>query len=431
MNQDEADQQPDDLPPDEGDSPADSDENLIQLLGSEPQTPPPPRPFFRRDFGLRRATTVFTIQNLDHRRMTFHVSGAQSYQGHIVEGWRIDFGSLNVQMNDLGRFIATYHAQDDATGREAWRHTAEEIGMHLYSGLMNTDSLLAQQLDFALRRAFPAESLALVFEGPRDYLSVPYELLHDGRTPLALRHPLCRKIAGITPRQSEPFHALIAQLKANHAPLKVLLISSGTRSVAADQEIEILETSIQDTARRADLDTTIEVVWGRSAHIDEIKRKLAQCPYHIVHYSGQVYHDKLRPELGGLLFSADHEEQTGQALVMARELGDLLRGSATRLFFVSACIGVSEWDAYVLRDQNYLSLIETLAQAGIPYTLGFRWHVTNEGRQRFARHFYESLLAEPFAPERAALRARQAVHRRDAQDETWASPILILLANSL
>ena len=86
---------------------------------------------------------------------------------------------------------------------------------------------------------------------------MPYELLHDGQTPLALRYPICRRIEGSTTGQTEPFSALIATLKETNAPLNVLLISSGARHVAADQEIEILETSIQENARHADMNAAL------------------------------------------------------------------------------------------------------------------------------------------------------------------------------
>jgi hypothetical protein len=357
--------------------------------------------------------------------LAFRISGARSYQGDPVQGWRINFGALNVQMNDLGRFIAAYHRQGDQAGREAWRHTAQEIGMHLYTGLLNTDSTLAQYLGAVLRRTHPAENLTLVFEGPRDYLSVPYELLHDGHTPLALRFPICRRMAGVLPGSSADFYTFIETLKAAGRPLKVLLISSGARSVAADQEIEFLETSFQDHARRAGLNADIEVVWAGAASYEALKQKLAQCPYHVVHYAGQVYHDRLNPDNGGLLFADRRDEQVGQALLTIRDLAGWLRGSATQLFFISACVGPQHWDEYVLRDSHYLGLIAALAEAGVPYVIGFRWYVTYEGRQRFVQRFYERLFYTPFAPERAMLAARQAVFRRDSQDETWASPILI------
>ncbi len=424
MHEDDAENQPTDpTPPEQADHEPDNqdteDERLIEIINSEPRAPERSIPLLSR-FRSPRRSTVFTIQNLDQHRIAFRISGARSYQSPSLQGWRIDFGSLNVQINDLGRFIATYHHQGDDSGRAAWRHTAQEIGARVYKGLINTDVTLAHYLTVALQRTVPPENLTLVFEGACDYLSVPYELLYDGREPLALRHPICRRITGLSTAPPPDFCALIDELRETGAPLKVLLMTSGARAVAADQEIELLETCIQDSARRVKLNTNIE-----TANHSTIKSKLAAGTYHIVHYAGQVYHDRLYPENGGLLFATGRDAQLGQALLTRRELSALLQDQATHLFFASACFGPQEWEEVTLRDSNYLGLFDTLIQTGIPYVIGFRWYVSNEGRLRFVQRFYESLLAAPFSPELAVLHARQAIHRWDRRDETWAAPMLI------
>jgi hypothetical protein len=423
MYEDDAENQPTDpIPPEQADSDNKDaeDERLIEIVNSEPRPPERSIPLLSR-FRSSRRPTVFTIRNLDQYRVAFRVSGARSYQSEPMQGWQIDFGSLNVQINDLGRFIATYHHQDDNSGRAAWRHTAQEIGVRVYRGLMNTDVTLAQYLTAALRRTVPPENLTLVFEGVHDYLSVPYELLYDGREPLALRHPICRRITGFPAARRPGFHTLVEALTKTGAPLKVLLMTSGARAVAADQEVELLETCIQGSARHIRLNTIIDTASYRT-----VKQKLAASSYHIVHYAGQVYHDRLCPDNSGLLFTTGHDAQMGQALLTRRELFALLQHNTPDLFFASACFGPQEWDGDIaLRDSNYLGLFDTLAQIGISYTIGFRWYVSNEGRLRFVQRFYESLFSAPFAPERAILHARQAVHRWDSHDETWASPMLI------
>jgi hypothetical protein len=422
MYDDDPDNQPTDpTPPEQADSgnqDAD-DEGLIEIINSEPRAPEQSIPLLSRLSASRRPT-VFTLQNLDHYRIAFRVSGARSFQSESISGWEIDFGSLNVQINDLGRYIATYQQQGDHTGRAAWRHTAQEIGASVYRGLIHTDVTLAHHLTAVLRRTVPPENLALVFEGAPDYLSVPYELLYDGRESLALRHPICRRITGL-PRDARPsFRTLIEDLKRTGAPLRVLLMTSSVRAVAADQEIELLETCIQGGARRVELKIAVD-----TANHQTVKAKLAAGSYHIVHYAGQVYHDRLRPDTGGLLFTTGHDVQMGQMLLAWRELAALLHDGAPCLFFASACLGPQEWEEVTLRDGNYLGVFDTLVRLGISYVIGFRWYVSNEGRLRFVQRFYESLFAVPYGPERATLHARQAVHRWDSHDETWASPMLI------
>jgi hypothetical protein len=422
MHEDDAENQPtDSIPPERADSDnkdAD-DERLVEIINSEPRAPESSIPLLSR-FKAPRRPTVFTLQNLDEYRLAFRISGARAFQSEPIPGWKIDFGSLNVQINDLGRFIATYHHQDDHTGRAAWRHTAQEIGARLYRGLIHTDNTLTQHLAAALRRTIPPENLTLVFEGASDYLSVPYELLYDGRQSLALRHPICRRITGLPQTPQPDFHTLIDEIKRTGGPLKVLLVTSGARDVAADQEVELLETCIQGSAHRDGLNTAVETANHRT-----IKAKLAAGSYHIVHYAGQVFHDRLRSDSGGLLFTTGRDVQTGQILLTWRELAALLQTGAPNLFFASACLGPQEWNEVTLRDANYLGVFDTLVRAGIGYVIGFRWYVSNEGRLRFVQRFYESLFAAPSRPERAMLYARQAVHRWDSHDETWASPMLI------
>ncbi|MBN1564240.1 MAG: CHAT domain-containing protein [Anaerolineae bacterium] len=422
---------------DKHDDSTQADDSLFELLSSEdmpPESPPRPRfSRFRRQSRPRSesrpaprppATTVVTIQNAADRSMTFRVSGSRLFHGPRVEGWQVDFGTLNVQMNDLGRFIAMYHQQDDDAGRESWRYTAREIGGHLYQGLLNADPMLARELMRARRFTRPMDTLTLAFAGPRDYLSVPYELLHDRFGPLALRYPICRQMTGVPAHTRESFWALIARLREAGEALRVLLVSSGAWLVAADEEIASLETDLRASADRANLPLEIDVVYTGSMGLDGIRAALRQ-PYHIIHYTGQVYHDRANDQNSGLLFGAAHEPRTGQILIPVRELVDLLPAGATRLFTISACLGPQEWDGITLSAGDHLGVMGAFVEAGIPAVLGFRWHVTNQGRQQFVQQFYERLLADPFVPEYAVLHARQVAHQRDGQDETWASPLFV------
>lgn len=162
---------------------------------------------------------------------------------------------------------------------------------------------------------------------------------------------------------------------------------------------------------------------------EQVRTRLRQCPYHIVHYVGQVYHDTRYPDQGGLLFAARHDAQLGQVIVSAAELAVLLAGSATRLVYLSAGIERSALDsipeAYALRADDDFDLLRAVVRAGVPYVIGLRWYTAPVGRQRLAEQFYTHLLAAPYVPELAMLRARQAAARADARDESWMAPMLI------
>lgn len=412
--------------PHNGDHGEESDEErLIEILSSSPRLPRRPvADDESRTSAANARATVFTLQNTAGGPMTFQITGAWPFKSRPIRAWNIDFGTLNVQMNDLGRYLASYHQDEDDAGRARWRQTAQEIGTHLYNGLLNSDAVLTRQLTSARHRATAPESLLLAFVGPRDYLSVPYELMHDGQVPLAVIHPIYRQITGVISRHKQPLRVFVRQLQQAGDPLRVLLISSGAAHLGADQEVADLQAVLRQVADRDDL--RIEIEHLRPRNLETLKHRLSHCACHLVHYVGQVYHDKNNPDQSGLLFSAAGEDHLGQWVLPLHELAQLVQNSAIQLFYVSACVGSQVWDEYMLRDQDYLDLFALLANAGIPYVLGFRWYVTEYNRQRFAALFYESLLRKvPFLPEQAVWYARRAIFDHDQQDETWASPLLI------
>lgn len=423
---------PDDTPSESGDT----YQNHTPFKLPEP-TPPPKRAvsFFRGNKSTPRPArprrvlrrTVFHIVNTDDHQMFFDVAShrrASATARRRVRGWQVDFGTLNVQMNDLGRFIAVYRQQDNTEGRAAWRHTAEQIGIHLFHGLLNVDEGLSHQLINTRRWTRPPERLFFVFEGPRNYLSVPYELLHDGDVPFVVEHPVIRRLAHITPNHKQPFDDLIIELQEAENPLRVLLIPAGGPG-AAEDECAAIYTMLAQQARQLGVPIEIDVLTGRDMQLDAVRVKLLQCDYHIVHIAGQVFHNRTTPEEGGLLFAGAHA-MLGQELLTIRELRTLLTGSATRLFFVSAPIAPQHWNEHpVMRDGDYLDVLAALVQVGIPYVLGFRWYVVEASKQQFATAFYEGLLKAPAVPELAILHARRTLYKQDQQDEIWASPLLI------
>jgi CHAT domain-containing protein len=109
----------------------------------------------------------------------------------------------------------------------------------------------------------------------------------------------------------------------------------------------------------------------------------------------------------------------------ARRLAQLLDDSQIMICYLSCCVGAMVGSGQLLRDYDYLGIMDAVVNAGVPYVLGYRWYVTDSGSRRFATHFYERLVKAPHLPEQAALHARQQVYGDDGQDETWTSPILV------
>ena len=404
---------PDDARPPENE-PKDLDDQLIDILSSQPTLPAPPH---RRRPQFRRMATVCEVHNQDDGTLRFDIRGGARYTGEPVSGWNVDFGALNAQMSDLGQHIARYHDAGQHELQPAIQQVARELGQYIYHGLLNVDVELERRFVYLQNRTRPPEHLTLRFTGSRRYLGVPYELMHDGHGPLAIRHPLCRQITGLQPASRQPFHALVEGLEG---PLRILLLTSSTSHVTADEEAAALEEVIYRSASRTDLEVDVEIVGGND--LDAVRGKLAACPYHVVHYAGQIFQDRQQPANSGLLFAGEREDLFGQTVLPLPELVHLLEGSATRLFYLSANVQSPARAAYALHDSDPFDVLAGLAQAGMPYVVGFRWHVSDSGRHNLAYYFYENLLRAPFAPERAMCAARAAVH---PDDESWASPVLV------
>jgi len=365
--------------------------------------------------------TVFTIRVDARYRVSFDVTGAVNYTSEAAEEWRVNVDDLNVLLQDMGRDIAAYHRLGDQEGRDSWRRRAKREGQRLYEDLMAASPDLSRKLELARQAVEPPENLTLAFSGPRHHLGMPYELLHDGKVPLAVRHPLCRQVSGVTVRHTQNLDAFVRALRRKNEPLRLLLIASDTGGLAVDEEVEV----IRHKARQARLNLSIDCLLTNEASLGEVERRLRQCSYHLVHYAGHGHFDPATGENSGLLFWRDRNRRGGTALLTARQLAQLLAGGQTMLFYLSTCVGAQVGSEQLLRDNDYLGVMDAVVQAGVPYVLGYRWYVTDSGSRRFAFHFYERLFTSPYVPEQAILHARSQVYGADGTDETWTSPILV------
>jgi CHAT domain-containing protein len=398
---------------------AGAEELLVEIISTERRKKPQP-PETEGLVSLVQ-TTVFTIRVDAGRQVSFGVTGDINYISEIAEEWRVNVDDLNILLQDMGRDIAAYHRLGDQEGRDSWRRRAKREGQRLYEDLMAASSDLSRKLELARQAVEPPENLTLVFSGPRHHLGMPYELLHDGKVPLAVRHPLCRQVSGVTVRHTQNLDAFVRALRRKNEPLRMLLIASDTGGLAVDEEVEV----IRQKARQAQLNLKIDCLLTDEASLGEVEKRLRQCSYHLVHYAGHGHFDQATGENSGLLFWKDRNRRGGTALLTARQLAQLLAGGQTMLFYLSTCVGAQVGSEQLLRDNDYLGVMDAVVQAGVPYVLGYRWYVTDSGSRRFASHFYERLFTSPYVPEQAVLYARSQVYGADGTDETWISPILV------
>ncbi len=400
---------------------ADEDvEGLVELLPVE-------------DEGLAALieTTVLTVKLGADRKASFTVvGGGFNYTSSLdSKELDIDVGELNVLMQDMGRNNAMYHRLpanniERESGLNSWRRQAKREGKGLYADLVQAYPDLSNMLKVAQLAAgkYGPENLTLVFDGPREFLGMPYELLY-GDDWLALSNPLCRRVSGLNPRHVEHFDAFIQALRRSKQPVKALFISAGAPGLSADEEIDELQQCIRKRVTGLGLRFEPEVLKNAEATYETVQQHLTKCQYHLVHYAGHGIFKATGEESGLLLGRTKQSDE--RMILTARELAGLLSASDTRLVYLSTCVGAQTGNEELLLDFDYLGVMDAVVRAGVPYTLGFRWKVTDSGSRRFAASFYDHLFEQPFVPERAAWHARHHIYNEKAQEETWISPILV------
>jgi hypothetical protein len=408
---------------------AQESELLVELIDTG-QTPPlPEQPAEGAEplvviMPSQTKNTVFTVKFDNRQQLSFDVKGKISYESVGAETWRVDVDDLNTAVSDLGRDIMAYYDLNDEGSRVTWRRRAKREGRRLYDDLLRSHDDLGKQLAVARQITKQPEVLTLNFVGPRNYLGMPYELLHDNNVPLTVKYPLCRQVSGVAANRAETFGDFVQSLARDGKPLRVLLIASDTGGITADDEVRELH-GLWRAGWTGPPGVVVDQLTTQEASFSEVVKLLENCSHHVVHLAGHATFDPQCVEESGLLFY-EKKGRSGKIKVLtARRVAQLMGQSRTMLCYLSCCVGAMVGGGHLLHDYDYLGLMDAIVHAGVPYVLGYRWYVTDSGSRRFATSFYEKLLDFPHAPESATLHARRQAYGDDGNDETWTSPILV------
>jgi len=306
-------------------------------------------------------------------------------------------------------------AKRDSANR---RFQVQDIGQDLWQDLFAGHPEVSRAF---LEARVASPSLSLVFESSRELLSLPLEFMRLDQPSeyLVLEHPVSRFICDAMPKRE----AISPKLLARAKKLRVLIIASNTKPSipGVDYEAQVL----YDYLRRQDyIPVDVTFIPTEHATYENVRIKLRDAEYDIIHYAGHGQYAAGSPEESSLYFWSQDNKQGSIIPMKAAELKMWLAQSETRLVYLSCCDSTAAGSSSALLDDDFLGLADAVIQAGVPSAVGFRWPVSDIGAPQLTQIFYRSLL-EQGSLEIALWRARRELAAPDRNDMTWLSPILI------
>ena len=224
-------------------------------------------------------------------------------------------------------------------------------------------------------------------EGATLLLSLPWELLHDGKA------YLFQGARGVQVRRQLPNHDAVAPLVTT-APIRVLLVSprpEDERATYIDHRISArpLVDALEPLGEGADV--TLLTPPTAAALGEELRRaRESGRPYHVVHFDGHGVYDR-EHGLGGLCFErpedANKLTKRRSVVVMADELAGLVRQHRVPLVFLEAC-----QSAQAEKDPT-ASVAGRLLAGGVASVVAMSHSVLVETARRFVEAFYRKLMA--------------------------------------
>lgn len=200
-------------------------------------------------------------------------------------------------------------------------------------------------------------------------------------------------------------------------PIKVMLVASEPRIKGAsplnlEREIVLISEALDS------LDYEVEIV--RQPNLDRLCRRLRSDGFHILHFMGHGYFDRLEGE--GLLGFVEGEDTL--APVTGEMLGRRLSAiPSLQLVVLNAC-STGALSGRV-GQRPYASVASAMLAAGVPAVVAMQFAISDTAAVEFSRAFYES-IAERQWLEQAIGRGRTAMLDRARLRPEWATPVLFL-----
>lgn len=303
----------------------------------------------------------------------------ESYYLWPVGVFRERAGGIERQLPGWGRDL--YEAAlGDEEAREAlaaWQQAAD-----------GAERRFSVQVDSDLPKGAPEEDQAMAREAATELLSLPWELLHDGRTWLFQGKNAVRVRRRLPNRQTQPEHPTAL-------PVRILLVSPRPQNDARGNPIGYIDHRI--SARPLvdaveNLGDLARLTVLQPATYGALERALRDGddgqPFDVVHFDGYGIYDR-RLGLGGLCFEDPKDEGTWAErtldFVDAARLAGLVHQHRIPLVFLEACqTAVTEIDPTA-------SVSARLLNEGVTSVVAMSHSVLVETARRFVQQFYAAL----------------------------------------
>lgn len=301
-------------------------------------------------------------------------------------------------------FRATLEDEEAREALAAWQQAAD-----------GAERRFSVQVDSDLPKGAPEEAQAAAREAATELLTLPWELLHDGRAWLFQgKHPV-RVRRRLPNRQRQPEHPTAL-------PIRILLVSprpekdgKGNRIGYIDHRISALPLTeavenLGDLARLTVLQPPTYATLEQALQNGDEGQ-----PFDVVHFDGHGVYDR-RLGLGGLCFEDPNDVGKLEArtldFVDAARLAGLVREHRIPLVFLEACqTAVAEVDPTA-------SVAARLLEEGVTSVVAMSHSVLVETARRFVQAFYAE-LAGGARVGKAMLAGQQALFA-----DTWRGKVL-------
>jgi tetratricopeptide (TPR) repeat protein len=329
-----------------------------------------------------------------------------------------------IETDDLRWYLESYHVwpvgvfQDRAAGIEkklpAWGRALfqavlgeEEAREAFYAWqyVKDAERRFSVQVDGDLPKGALEEARAAAREAATELLSLPWELVHDGRGWLFQGKNAVRVRRRLPNRQAQP-------ARPTALPIRILLVSArperdahGNRIGYFDHRVSArpLTEAVESLGALARLTVLQPPTYGA---LEKVLRKGDEGqPFDVVHFDGHGVYDR-QLGLGGLCFEdpadIDKWERRRMDFVDAERLAGLVRDHRVPLVFLEACqTAVAEVDPTA-------SVAAKLLAEGVTSVVAMSHSVLVETARRFVKAFYEE-LARGARVGRAMLAGQQAL----------------------